>query len=82
MRPWEDGLESRASRKSSVVVSMKPHRAGEHQPGSCGLRVFWPVEKQAFVPRILSFEICSVCSIYGMVLTSIISFESRSKSVG
>lgn len=43
--PWGGGLESRASRKSGVVLCVKPRRAGEHQTGSCGqwvqTDVFW-----------------------------------------
>lgn len=49
MRLWGEGLESRASRKSGVVVCVKPGRAGECHIGSCGLwvqtGVFWPGRK-------------------------------------
>lgn len=69
----EGGLVSRAARKSGVVLCVKPHRAGEHQTGSCGhcvqTHVFWPGRKMRLLPRVLSFEIYSLCSICRMVLT-------------
>lgn len=55
--PQEDGLASRASRKSGVVSYVKPRRAGEHQTGSCGqcvqTDVFWTGRKMSIFAQSL-----------------------------